>query len=186
MAVLSTQYGAGSSNHLELFAPYFATVYATHESSAARAATPDWSIVGHAPVPSLGGNTYGFECGHHAKNGNSDNNGCPSSLGNFSGIALVNGIGPFAFQRLFHDDSDRFTAALAATPMKQYWEYSQDKAFLAECYGWVRDAAEFYASYVVRNNATGKLDIPFSCGEEGCVLRNPSCCPVSVITIRVM
>ena len=109
-----------------------------------------------------------------------NNNGCPSSLGNFSGIALVNGIGPFAFQRLFHDDSDRFTAALAATPMKQYWEYSQNKSFLAECYSWVRDSAEFYASYARMNPHTGVLDIPYSCGEEGCRLRNPKCCPHAV------
>jgi hypothetical protein len=173
-------YGCGSSNHLELMEPYFATIYSLHADCAARATSPDWSVPGRAPVPSLGPNKYGFECGHHAKNGNSNDNGCPASLGNYSGIALVNGIGPFPYQRLFHDDSDRFTAALAATPMKQYWEYSHDKTFLAECYHWIRDAAEFYASYVVRNEQTGKLDIPFSCGEEGCVLRNPSCCPHAV------
>eukprot|EP01047_Picozoa_sp_COSAG01_P018501 COSAG01_NODE_1004_length_12197_cov_8.942718_4_plen_232_part_00 len=199
-------YGCGSSNHLELFEPYFATIYSLHSECAARAASPDWSVPGRAPVPSLGINAYGFECGNHAKNGNSHmygappqltptgrcalpplppvsivvRNGCPSSLGNFSGIALVNGIGPFAFQRLFHDDSDRFTAALAATPMKQYWEYSQNKSFLAECYSWVRDSAEFYASYARMNPHTGVLDIPYSCGEEGCRLRNPKCCPHAV------
>ena len=113
-------YSAGSSNHLELMSPYFETIYSLHDDCAARAASPDWSVPGMAPVPSLGINTYGFECGHHAHNGNSNDNGCPNTLGNYSGIALVNGIGPFAFQRLFHDDSDRFTAALAATPMKQY------------------------------------------------------------------
>ena len=87
-------YGCGSSNHLELMEPYFDTIYSLHADCAARAASPDWSVPGHAPVPSLGPNTYGFECGHHAHNGNSNDNGCPRSLGNFSGIALVNGIGP--------------------------------------------------------------------------------------------
>ena len=120
---------------------------------------------------------YFWQCGHHAHNGIESDNGCPRGYGNFSGLALVNGIGPYAFQRLFHDDSDRFTAALAATPMKQYWEYSQDKAFLIECYDWVKGSAEFYESYVRRNAHTGALDIPFGCGEEGCTLRNPDCCP---------
>ncbi len=170
--------------------PYFATVYSLHEESAARARSPDWSRPGTTPKTSVGPSAFAFECGTcadqdvipaHAKCGAGGVTGCPKGLGNFSGIALVNGIGPYAFQRLYHDDSNRFGAALAATPMKQYFEYSMDPAFLAECYTWVRDAAEFYRSYVVWNTDTQKLDIPYACGEEGCVLRNSAgACPKSV------
>lgn len=144
---------------------------------------------GHTPKPSLGANAYAFECGTcadqdviptRASCGNGGATGCPK-IGNFSGIAVVNGIGPFAFQRLYHDDSNRFGAALASTPMKQYYEYSMDSAFLAECYPWLRDTAEFYRTYVVRNSHTGKFDIPHACGEEGCVLRNSAgACPDSI------
>eukprot|EP01050_Picozoa_sp_SAG11_P027431 SAG11_NODE_6945_length_1221_cov_1.864528_1_plen_360_part_10 len=172
--------------------PYFATIYSLHGESAARAQSPDWSVPGAGlSQTSVGANSYAFECGtcadqdiipKSAKCGNGGPTGCPKGLGNFSGIAVVNGIGPYAFQRLYHDDSNRFTAALAATPMKQFYEYSMDPAFLAECYTWVRDTAEFYRSYVVRNTHTGKLDIPWACGEEGCVLRNSAggACPNSV------
>eukprot|EP01052_Picozoa_sp_SAG31_P004328 SAG31_NODE_178_length_21247_cov_11.492009_14_plen_280_part_00 len=182
-------YGCGSSNHLELMQPYFETIYSLHSESKARARSPDWSKPGHTPKPSLGANVYAFECGTcadqdviptGARCGNGGATGCPK-IGNFSGIAVVNGIGPFAFQRLYHDDSNRFGAALASTPMKQYYEYSMDPVFLAECYPWLRDTAEFYRTYVVRNSHTGKFDIPHACGEEGCVLRNSAgACPHSI------
>ena len=174
---------------------YFATIYSLHGESAARARSPDWSVPGQTPKTSVGPNAFAFECGtcadqevipKSAQCGRGGATGCPK-IGNFSGIAVVNGVGPYAFQRLYHDDSNRFTAALAATPMKQYYEYSMDPVFLAECYTWVRDTAEFYRSFVVRNTNTGKFDIPWACGEEGCVLRNSAgtpgktgACPKSV------
>lgn len=166
-------WSVGSSNRLELMEPYFATIYSLFDESRARAARPDWSVPGQIAKPTLGVNTQGEECGNFANSGHQESSdGCPKGFGNFSGLAVTNGMGPFAFQRLFHDDSCRFNAALAATPIIDYWRYSRNESFLRNgAYKWVKATAEFYASYAVLNERTGRHDIPYACAQEGCVLR---------------
>jgi hypothetical protein len=59
-----------------------------------------------------------------------------------------------------------------ATPLIQYFEYSRDKALLnSTIYPFVRDNAEFYASWAF-TNGTGDITFPHTCAQEACDCRD--------------
>lgn len=54
----------------------------------------------------------------------------------------------------------------------RYYEYSRDLSVLREkVYPFVKDNAEFYASYVT-TDANGTVVLPYTCGQEQCVCRD--------------
>jgi hypothetical protein len=80
---------------------------------------------------------------------------------------------PMADGRLsFTDGQTRFTGGLMATNLVMYYEYTRDQQLLnSTIYPFVRDNAEFYASYVTFD-AQGTAVLPYTCGQEQCVCRD--------------
>lgn len=81
---------------------------------------------------------------------------------------------PMADGRLsFTDGQTRFTGGLMATNLIFYFEYSRDMALLnSTIYPFVRDNAEFYASYSRICSSSGTVVLPYTCGQEQCVCRD--------------
>lgn len=81
---------------------------------------------------------------------------------------------PLGDNRLADSDlNTRFIGGLLATNLIQYWEYSRNMTTLAATiYPFVRDNAEFYASYATREGPNGTLVFPYSCAQEACACRD--------------
>jgi hypothetical protein len=71
------------------------------------------------------------------------------------------------------DLATRFVGGLVATPLIQYYEYSRDVQMLKDhVYPFVKDNAEFYASWALNANGSGPLMFPYTCAQEACACRN--------------
>ena len=89
-----------------------------------------------------------------------------------------------AFPNIYtgHDSSVRFGAALMATPYIDYYEHSRDLQFLKDsAYPFIRNVAEFYASFAVKNadwkgedggdERGNRYDLLNTCAQEQCTQR---------------
>ena len=165
-------YGAASSNHPEAMWPYFPTMSALIPLGQQRASLPSWSQGGHESAAFYGQMTEAMGCNcndyMHCYE-ERDGRRCPADFGGFDGIELPSAIGGFVDMHCSHDSSMRSTAAMAAQPYVDYYEHTQDRAFLERwAYPFVKQAALFYASYAKLNAATRTYGFPLACAQEIC------------------
>ena len=165
-------YGAASSNHQESMWPYFPTISALIPLGQQRASLPSWSQGGHESGAFYGQMTEAMGCNcndymHCYEEANGQH--CPAGFGGFDGIEIPSAIGGFVDMHCSHDSSMRSTAAMAAQPYVDYYEHTQDLAFLKQwAYPFVKEVALFYASYAALDAATGKYGFPLACAQEVC------------------
>eukprot|EP00756_Hemistasia_phaeocysticola_P003612 Hpha_TRINITY_DN12336_c0_g1::TRINITY_DN12336_c0_g1_i1::g.156056::m.156056 len=175
-------WGAGSSNHPEMYLPYIDVVAnpGLLATMRGRATNPGvWKPAG-ASDELNGGWQWTVPVGHTASNAIAvPAMGKPdiSDSKGFKGAAWTSTAFPLGDGRPDPSDySTRFVGGLVATDLIQYYEYTQDRAVLeSTVYPIVRDNAEFYISYVRpvdTSGASGEVYFPWSCGQEMCVCRN--------------
>jgi hypothetical protein len=167
-------WGAAGSNRPELVGLYADFLFGSRllPLAARRAAQRDWSLGGWPDR--VGAEVMGMSCGPAA--GWDRSGGCPAGLGGFAGLALVSCAGPFWGMECGFDDGTRFAAGLAATPLLQYYDATQDPAFLAgRLLPLLAGVADFYAAFAVWNATSAALDLPWTCAQELCAsgLRPP-------------
>jgi hypothetical protein len=168
--VEANYWGAASANRLEAMEPYFATMDAMVPLCKRRAALPSWSHGGHGSITTWGQQTDMIGCGPESW---SVMDRCPSSMGGYDGMECPSSMAAFPDIYTGHDSSVRFSAGLMATPYIDYFEHSMNLSFLeTSAYPFIRNVAEFYASYAVPNaSAPGKYDLPYTCAQELCTWR---------------
>ena len=147
--------------------PYFATMDAMVPLCQRRAQLRDWSRGGHASVTTWGQQTDMMGCGPESWAAMTR---CPVGMGGYEGMECPSSMAAFPGIYTGHDASTRFVAALMSTPYIDYYEYSQDIVFLNKsAYPFVRNVAEFYASYAVKNSSEpGRYDLRYTCAQEVC------------------
>jgi len=165
-------YGAASSNHPKAIWPYYPTLSALIPLGQQRASLPSWSQGGHESGGYYGQMTEAMGCNcndymHCFEE--ADGSRCPDGFGGFDGIEIPSAIGGFVDMHCSHDSSMRSTAAMAAQPYVDYYEHTQDHAFLKQwAYPYVKQTAMFYASYAKLDNTTQKYGFPLACAQEIC------------------
>ena len=160
-------WGAAGSNRPDLLGLYADAVFDSRlvPLAALRAAQPDWSVGGWPDR--AGAEVMGMGCGPAA--GWDRSGGCPPGTGGYAGLAFVSCAGPFWGMECAFDDGTRFVAGLAATPLLQYYDATQDCGFLARrLLPFLAGVAAFYASYAEWNATAGSFDLPFTCAQELC------------------
>lgn len=177
--VEANYFGAASSNHLDAMLPYFPTMSSLLDSGRRRAAMPwgsPWYKDGYNAVD-------GFVSNGHPSYGtwNQDiehvtcgpgNGLCPNGTGGYTGAQMPCAMGPWSNMVQWKDNSVRFEGALMAVPFVDYYEHTLNTTFLkTQAYPFLREMAEFYASYLRRNPSTDQYGVPLACAQEGCAYR---------------
>eukprot|EP00045_Choanoeca_perplexa_P010948 m.113885 g.113885 ORF g.113885 m.113885 type:complete len:1025 (-) comp15458_c0_seq1:111-3185(-) len=169
----SNFWGAGSSNRADYIKPYMASVTSPPLVASMRQRAANPGVWNHAPDtkwPGTVGSTVGSaSCGGH-QCAVADELG---HKGGYNGTAWVSTAFPLGDGRPAPTDlATRFIGGLLATPLVQYFEYTRDMSALRNTvYPFVRDNAEFYASYAF-TNGTGPLVLPYTCAQEACNCRD--------------
>lgn len=150
--------------------PYFSTMDAMVPLCKRRAGLKDWSRGGHGSSVTWGQQTDMMGCGPESWSAMEH---CPVGMGGYDGMECPSSMAAFPDIYTGHDSSTRFVAALMATPYIEYYEFSLDRHFLeSSAYPFVRNVAEFYASYAVHNaSQPGRYDLLFTCAQEICMWR---------------
>jgi hypothetical protein len=177
--VEANYFGAASSNHLNSMLPYFPTMSTLLDAGRQRAAM-DWSSPwykdGYTDVskftsnghPSFGTWNQDIEqvtCGPAPGI-------CPNGTGGYRGAQMPCAMGPWSNMVQWKDNSVRFEGALMAVPFVDYYEHTLNRTFLAtQAYPFLKEMAEFYASYVWEDPASGEYGVPLACAQEGCDYR---------------
>lgn len=165
----ATFWGAGSSNRLAFIHPVMASATNPGAVATARLRAQNPGTWGHNVnwKSTVGRTVSGAVCLP---------DGCPNlTSSGFRGTEWPSAGMPLGDDRLADSDlNTRFIGGLLATNLIQYWEYSRNLSELAATiYPFVRDNAEFYASYAVRG-PNGTLVFPYSCAQEACACRDAS------------
>eukprot|EP00051_Salpingoeca_urceolata_P007782 m.100454 g.100454 ORF g.100454 m.100454 type:complete len:1120 (-) comp15400_c0_seq2:5-3364(-) len=161
-------FGAPTANRLSSMLPYFATMDSLVPECRKRAKLATWSHGGHASFGTWGQMSEMIGCGPTSFSvmGN-----CGTNMGGYDGIECPSAMGAFAELTVGHDSSVRFVAALMAVPYIEYYEFSQDLAFLNEhAFPFVSAAADFYASYATPVG-NGTYNLLWTCAQEICSQR---------------
>ena len=168
--VEANYWGAASANRLEAMTNYFATMDAMVPLCEKRAALKTWGRGGHGSSATWGQQTDMMGCGPE---GWAAMEHCPADMGGYDGMECPSGMAAFPDIYTGHDSSTRFVAGLMATPYIDYYEHSMDREFLAKsAYPFVRNVAEFYASYATKNTSeAGRYDLMYTCAQEVCQWR---------------
>ena len=95
--------------------------------------------------------------------------GCPEAFGGYAGVEFPSAIGPYYGMWLWMDAANHYTAGYAGLPVLEAYEYAPQPPALRAAYCYSREVADFYAAFAVRDNATGRLDLPYSCVNENCL-----------------
>lgn len=179
-------WSAQVANHPELILPYADTVLRLVPLARKRAALPDWSMGGRPHIH--GGGLQCMGCGGQgqpspSQEGDWDNcGGCPPGFGGFKGLEFPSAMGPFEHQTFPLDNGNRFVGGLIATNLVQYFDATQDVAFLhGKLLPLLRGLAEFYLSYAVSSTSplfgpfgvrhgapASEMSLPFTCAQEVC------------------
>jgi hypothetical protein len=176
----ATFWGAGSSNRLAFIHPVMASTTNPGAVATARLRAQNPGTWGANPrwPGSVGHSTPGAVCMPDCQ---SD----PHFTTGFKGHEWPSAGMPLGDNRLADSDlQTRFIGGLLATNLLQYWEYSRNLTTLAQViYPFVRNNAEFYASYAVQPTTGGKLAFPYSCAQEGCACRDAAFVKVANVPV---
>lgn len=121
-------WGSSTANRPELVLLYAATLLDSRlvKLGRGRAASTAWAMGGWPDQ--YGAEVMGMSCGPTPDWDHGF--GCEEGFGGFDGVAFVSCCGPFRGMECSFDDGTRFVAGLAATPLLQYYDATQDRAFL--------------------------------------------------------
>ena len=138
--VEANYFGAASSNHLDAMLPYFPTMTSMLESGKRRAKmswSEPWSKHGYTNVseyvsnghPGLARWSTDME---HVNFGAGSVPHVPANMGNYKGAQMACAMGPWNNMAQWKDNAVRFDGALMAVPFVNYFEHTQDMAFLKD------------------------------------------------------
>lgn len=166
----ANMWSAATANHPEVILPYASTILSLLPLSQQRASWPDWSAGGWPDM--FGGEAMGMSCGPTP---DWDHDfGCEPGFGGFDGIEMMSACGPFEGMAIYMDDGTRFVAGLAATPLVQYYDATQNHTFLIQhLVPYLVGVVDFYASYArwePDSSAPGgrRQVFPYTCAQETC------------------
>ena len=121
-------WGCSTANRPELVLLYAATLLDSRlvQLGRDRASSTAWAMGGWPDQ--YGAEVMGMSCGPTPDWDHGF--GCEAGFGGFDGVAFASCCGPFRGMECSFDDGTRFVAGLAATPLLQYYDATQDRAFL--------------------------------------------------------
>jgi hypothetical protein len=170
----ASYYGVFATNHPELAETFFPIIEQMVPLGEWRTKS-DWAPrVGKTSIPGAFTNFFGgwpdVDGGRATPRGTSNASAKGTAV---RGINFPGHFGPFPEIYYPNDMGQRSDAVFCGSHFWRYFDSTQNKTFLEKrAYPYLRKVADFYESFIVLNQTTGRYDVRNSCGMENCNSQN--------------